>query len=146
MDPIAQDAETITDHLNSIRALLRQGEQAKIGSIGLPAQQVALLRELSFLDGQPLKELSQRLGLAHSTVSGIVDRLEKKDLVERRPDPEDRRFTRIHLTNAVQQYLNNELRSKRASRLTAVLENTQPEERADILKGLALLRRLLEKE
>ena len=49
-------------------------------------------------DGLSLKELSKQVGLAHATVSGIVDRLEKRGLVERRQDASDGRFTKIMIS------------------------------------------------
>jgi DNA-binding MarR family transcriptional regulator len=52
-----------------------------------------------------LKELGKELGLAHSTVSGIVDRLGQKGLVERKTDEADLRFTRIVPTEAVRNFL-----------------------------------------
>jgi DNA-binding MarR family transcriptional regulator len=45
------------------------------------------------------------MGLAHSTVSGIVDRLEHKKLVHRQLDLQDRRYIRICLNQAVREYM-----------------------------------------
>ena len=42
-------------------------------------------------EGISLRALSKELGLAHSTVSGIVDRLEKRGMVVRQTDEADRR-------------------------------------------------------
>ena len=46
-------------------------------------------------------QLAQSTELPSSTTTRVLDRLEAKGLVERRPDPEDRRKTRVH---AVQFY------------------------------------------
>jgi DNA-binding MarR family transcriptional regulator len=43
-------------------------------------------------------ELAERLFCDASNVTGIVDRLEDKGLVERQPDPDDRRVKRLVLT------------------------------------------------
>ena len=51
--------------------------------------------------GLSLSALSSRLGLAHSTTSGIVDRLERLGLVRREPRPDDRRFVIVQLADAV---------------------------------------------
>ena len=51
--------------------------------------------------GLSLSALSTRMGLAHSTTSGIVDRLERLGLVRRVPRPDDRRFAIVHLADAV---------------------------------------------
>ena len=41
-------------------------------------------------------ELSQATGLPSSTTTRVLDRLEAKGMVERRPDPADRRKVRVH--------------------------------------------------
>lgn len=48
--------------------------------------------------GDPLTpgRLGARLGVTSGAVTGIVDRLERAGHVERRPDPGDRRRTRLH--------------------------------------------------
>ncbi|NLF27908.1 MAG: MarR family transcriptional regulator [Clostridiales bacterium] len=44
------------------------------------------------------RDIEEALKLSNPTVSGTLDRLEKKGLVERRPDPENRRVNQIVLT------------------------------------------------
>ncbi|WP_406381218.1 MarR family winged helix-turn-helix transcriptional regulator [Streptomyces sp. NBC_01618] len=43
------------------------------------------------LDPIPMRKIAQKLKCEPSNVTGIVDRLETRGLVERRPDPADRR-------------------------------------------------------
>lgn len=43
------------------------------------------------------KDVEEEFQLSHPTVSGILSRLEKKDFVEFRPDPADRRVKRIYV-------------------------------------------------
>jgi DNA-binding MarR family transcriptional regulator len=45
-------------------------------------------------------ELSRRLVVHRSNVTGLIDRLEKRGLVRRRNRPEDRRVHHVHLTPA----------------------------------------------
>ncbi|TSB20472.1 MarR family transcriptional regulator [Streptomyces sp. NBC_01525] len=53
----------------------------------------AQARVLGLLAAQPLpmRRIAQRLKCEPSNITGIVDRLESRGLVERRPDPADRR-------------------------------------------------------
>ena len=83
---LAPRVQLIAASFNVIHAILRRGQQRDIAAIGLTGPQVSLLQTLAISDGLTLKQLSERLGLAHSTVSGIVDRLERKAMVSRRPD------------------------------------------------------------
>jgi MarR family transcriptional regulator, organic hydroperoxide resistance regulator len=53
-------------------------------------------------DGLQAAEVARRAGLEPSTTTGLLDRLEKLELVERRADPDDRRAVRIHLAAGAQ--------------------------------------------
>jgi len=134
---LLQQAEAIVRHVEAIRSILDLAEQEDIASSGLTMPQVAVMRQLSVEDGLSLKELSQRLGLAHSTVSGIVDRLEQRDLLHRRPDPADRRFTRIYVDPRVADYVNVTYYSRRSQVLAEVLDRIPPAERTQILEVFA---------
>ncbi|MCT9083233.1 MarR family winged helix-turn-helix transcriptional regulator [Streptomyces fulvoviolaceus] len=56
----------------------------------LTGAQARLLSLLS-LEPLPMRKLARKLKCEPSNVTGIVDRLETRGLVERRPDPTDRR-------------------------------------------------------
>ncbi|MFE1958111.1 MarR family winged helix-turn-helix transcriptional regulator [Streptomyces sp. NPDC059479] len=56
----------------------------------LTGAQARVLRLLS-MEPMPMRRIAQKLKCEPSNVTGIVDRLEARDLVERRPDPADRR-------------------------------------------------------
>ncbi|WP_211267114.1 MarR family winged helix-turn-helix transcriptional regulator [Nonomuraea candida] len=64
---------------------------------GLTQQQGQLL---CVLMAQPygMSELGATLGLAKSSLTGLVDRTERNGLVERTPDPDDSRAVRVALT------------------------------------------------
>lgn len=64
-------------------------EEAAAGH-ALTGAQARLLSLLS-LEPLPMRQLARRLKCEPSNVTGIVDRLEARGLVERRPDPADRR-------------------------------------------------------
>ena len=62
------------------------------------SSQLHLLRRLQ-LDGPlPVRELAGLLGAEVSTVTGLADQLADRDLVQRQPDPRDRRVRRLVLT------------------------------------------------
>jgi DNA-binding MarR family transcriptional regulator len=48
---------------------------------------------------QKATDLSRRLGLTKSTITHMVDTMEKKDMVKREYDPNDRRTISIYLSN-----------------------------------------------
>ena len=65
----------------------------------LTPQQFGLLAFLWIEDGLSQTVLSQKTQIDRTTIGGLIDRLEKLDLVKRLPTPEDRRAYRICLTS-----------------------------------------------
>ncbi|MER6028033.1 MarR family transcriptional regulator [Streptomyces sp. NPDC001851] len=64
--------------------------EAAAGEHALTGPQARLLSLLS-VEPLPMRKLAHKLKCEPSNVTGIVDRLESRGLVERRPDPADRR-------------------------------------------------------
>ena len=79
----------------------------KVEHLGVTASQALVLNFLGVEDRVPAYQLGQRLKITSATLTGIVDRLEKSDLVERRPHPEDRRAILVCLTGKGQKYAKN---------------------------------------
>jgi DNA-binding MarR family transcriptional regulator len=77
---------------------LRQEYDRAAADAGLTAQQAIVLTLLS--ESLPMSGLADRRHCDPSNITGIVDRLESKGLVERSTDPSDRRIKRVALTNA----------------------------------------------
>jgi DNA-binding MarR family transcriptional regulator len=70
----------------------------KLEPHGVTPTQYAALKVLSDADGRTGAELGGRLGIDSATTTGVADRLAANGLLERRPDPQDRRFQRLFLT------------------------------------------------
>lgn len=69
-------------------------------STDLTVQQIRLVMILALEGDQSANGLADILGVGLTTLTGIVDRLEARKLVRRKPDPKDRRVRRIELTAA----------------------------------------------
>jgi DNA-binding MarR family transcriptional regulator len=144
-------ADAAAEHLEAIRKILRDAVWAHAQRLRVPLtgpQLVALqtlVEELRQSNaGLSLSELSRRMGLAHSTVSGIVSRLEQRHLVRRVAQADDRRFVSIELTRPVQAWLRDELPASRVGPVAAAMKKASAGERELIVGGLAALHRLLE--
>ena len=57
------------------------------------------MEQLELEDGLRLTDLAARAGMAAQSMGELVDDLEGKGYLERRPDPDDRRAKRIYLTD-----------------------------------------------
>jgi len=141
---IGAQAERIDRDLAAIRHALRKPVEAEFAQAGLTVPQTALMRVVVFQNGVSLKDLSRRLSLAHSTVSGIVDRLESRGMLVRRADPEDGRITRIHPAPAVTEYMRSQFPALTRGPLEAALRRAKPGERNTIEQAVRRLRQLLE--
>lgn len=75
----------------------RQHDQALQRGFGVTAAQLSALRVLERYGEMPQSELSERLFLRGSTVSGMVDRLEERGLISRRRSTTDRRLVAVDL-------------------------------------------------
>ncbi len=61
--------------------------------------QWALLKQLWQQEGPSQVELQELLGLDGATVTGLVQRMIHLDLIQRKPDPSDKRLQRVFLTD-----------------------------------------------
>jgi len=138
-------AEAVERDLRAVRQLLRRPLDAMIAQGGLTGPQQAAMGALVKSDGLSLKELSKELGLAHSTVSGIVDRLEKRGMVERKTDGADRRVSRVVPTRQVRQFVKETMPELERHPLAAALAAATDAERQVVARGIGTLRRLLER-
>ncbi|MFE9770574.1 MarR family winged helix-turn-helix transcriptional regulator [Streptomyces sp. NPDC005931] len=80
----------VIDLIGSVVARYHEEYEEAAAEHALTGAQAKLLSLLA-LDPLPMRRLAQRLRCEPSNVTGIVDRLESRGLVERRPDPSDRR-------------------------------------------------------
>ena len=69
-----------------------------LSRVGLHPGQEALLMELWDQDGRTQANLAAALGVEPPTVTKMLQRMEATGLVQRRPDPTDRRAMRVFLT------------------------------------------------
>jgi DNA-binding MarR family transcriptional regulator len=83
-------------------------------------------------------ELASRLGLTLPTVSGVLADLDRAGLVERRPDPADRRRTIVQIIPA-QATLIGQWLDGAAKPLARVLDKLTPAEQEAFLKAMDLL-------
>jgi len=80
--------------LRNMDQLFRQSVQ----QVGLSVIELYILRALYERDGQHASELARTVGRAATSFTPNLDKLQNKGLIERRPDPTDRRAVRIYLT------------------------------------------------
>ncbi len=95
---------------------------------------------LAIPDGESISmnDLSQRMKLASSTMTRMVDQLVQKGMVDRQPDVEDRRVVRVRLTKGGAQ-AKKQLQETLTAVFTRVLEEIPEGERAHTIRSLETL-------
>jgi DNA-binding MarR family transcriptional regulator len=83
--------------------------QMKLERHSITNTQVVVLFCLSSEDGQSQNELSKYFNIKAPTLTAILDQLERKGLIERRPDSQDGRKKRIYLSQSGTQFLKEKM-------------------------------------
>jgi DNA-binding MarR family transcriptional regulator len=83
--------------LHDVGRLLRVDADKRARAEGMTRAQWGILLWLEREPGISQKELAELLEVEPISVARLVDRLEARGIVERRPDPKDRRIWRLHL-------------------------------------------------
>lgn len=114
-----------------------------VRSLGLTYPQFDVLATLGFDDGVTLGCIAEKTLITKSSLTGIVDRLEKKGLVERRTSERDRRCVLAHLTPQGRA-LFDEVYPKHVAFMESCFEGITEADQAVIKGALSRLRTTLE--
>ena len=109
---------------------------------GLTLPQGLLLSELGKYEKMKIHDLGGRLGMTDSTVSGIVDRLEKQGIVERTRSLEDKRVVYVSFSNDYKEIFGN-LRGFMNKKIENIVSKASPQELSEVRNGLNILKRLM---
>ncbi|WP_238017940.1 MarR family winged helix-turn-helix transcriptional regulator [Dactylosporangium sp. AC04546] len=114
----------------------------RVEALGLTPPDVGLLRMIAGQPGRSQQSLSVDLGVVPSRVVVLVDSLDHKGLVERRPSETDRRHHALHLTAGGEQVL-MEMRSVASVHDDEICAALDPEERSVLT---SLLQRIADEQ
>jgi len=91
--------------LSVVARLMRTRADARARTYGMTRAQWAVLVRLDRAEGLNQSELAEMLDLQPITLTRLLDKLADSGLIERRPDPDDRRAKRLFLTPAARPLL-----------------------------------------
>lgn len=135
-------AEEIANLFKSIQKTYNHYVSSQAGCHNFTVPQLTVLRELYHHPEITLTELSARVGLSKSTVSGIVDRLVSHGAVKKVKVSEDLRIVRISLTEEVSA-VEEKLDAIRKNYLAELFKNIDGSDLEKILFGLKRLDKLM---
>jgi DNA-binding MarR family transcriptional regulator len=96
--PGSDGGETLSEAFMSVARQLRGTSQATLAPWDITPAQLRALRALGHHGTQRMSELSEHLHIAARSATEVAEALESRGLLERRPDPGDRRATLAELT------------------------------------------------
>lgn len=80
--------------------LVREAFDARLVPLDLNLTQASLIGYVAEFGATTQTQLADHLGIGRAAIGSIIDRLERRGLVERQPDPTDRRVWRVEITAA----------------------------------------------
>jgi MarR family transcriptional regulator for hemolysin len=92
-------------NINDVARLLKTYADQRARDLGMTRAQWAVLARIERAEGLKQCELADTLDLQPITLTRLIDRLCDGGLIERRPDPDDRRAKRLYLTPAARPVL-----------------------------------------
>lgn len=90
--------KTVNDLIGKIHRSMRHFFECQMKHYDITPPQFEVLLNLWNEDGLVLSEMGRRLSRDGPTITGIIDRMEKKDMVKRRRSMRDRRVIQVYLT------------------------------------------------
>ncbi len=131
-----KDLRRLADTLNALAALYQFRSLEEPLYKALTVSQSYSLRQLYFRGARTMSELAAELQVQLSTMTGVVDQLEAKRLVQRVRHPSDRRS--LHVTLTVRgRKLYQAAHEAFLSHLEPLFQGRSPAEREKILSFLA---------
>lgn len=122
-----------------VSRLMRREFYDRLEGSTLTQAQARALKHIAHNEGLKQRDLAELLEVQPITLARLVDQLEEMKLVERRPDPEDRRAYRLHLTPEASPHLR--AIEEVADRIRAhALADLTEKERAAAVAALAKIR------
>jgi DNA-binding MarR family transcriptional regulator len=131
--------ETLSDAFWSVARRLREASHESLAPWDITPAQLRALRVLRHHGTLRLSELSDHLRIAARSGTEVADALESRRLVERRPDPRDRRATLIELTEDGSSVL-DAIDEARGTEVERVFGRLSPTDRAQLARILRKLR------
>lgn len=101
-----------------------------------------VIRILSNNNKMKISELSSKLGLSNSTVSGIIDRLEKQGMVQRERSIEDKRVVYVNISPGFNA-MHKTFKKRADENIKSIMNKGTPEDLLNIMLGLSTLKKLL---
>jgi len=103
--PIRTTSDSVMIALRKIIQAIDMNSKKLVKRVGLTGPQLVILQEISNLGEVTAGQIAQAVSLSQATLTGILERMEKRGLLSRRRNEHDKRRVMIHITNSGRQVL-----------------------------------------
>ncbi|MEW5424969.1 MarR family winged helix-turn-helix transcriptional regulator [Amorphus sp. 3PC139-8] len=135
-------AQSLSFLIHDVARLMRRDISRRIQGLGMTPAQWRALAYVAKQEGLRQAALADLMEIQPITLARLIDRLEEANLVERRPDPTDRRAVQLYLAAGAEAPL--ETMWERASETRALaLDGVSPEAVDQMIEALDRMRRNL---
>lgn len=132
----------IEKEMRYISVLLKQKGREILSDYTITPPQFDALQWLHEFGDMTIGELSNKMYLAHSTMTVLIDRMEKAELVKRVKDEHDRRVVQIHILPLGEKIIQDVIQQRQAY-LKQLMEHFEEDEETELLRLLSKLHLLM---
>ena len=98
-------SDSVMIALRKIIQAIDMNSKKLVKRVGLTGPQLVILQEISSLEEVTAGEIARAVSLSQATVTGILDRMEKRELIVRQRSDRDKRRIMVRITGTGQQIL-----------------------------------------
>lgn len=135
----------VMKRIKKLKEMMHDNMAHMFKEVNLTGPQGMLVGILFKFGPQKISTITERMGLSMSTVSGILDRLERDQIISREKSESDRRVILIALTDTFKASASQAF-SKMESRFSDKLKKASDTEIETILEALSIMERLMSQQ
>jgi MarR family transcriptional regulator, organic hydroperoxide resistance regulator len=128
--------------LKQVMDIIKQNTECQFKEMGMTRPQGMLMGTLAHHGKMKISDLSEKLELSNSTVSGILDRLEKHNLIVRTRSENDRRVVFVEVSPESKKIFEQRL-GEIEREIAGKLSKADTEELDKIIEALSVLKRIM---
>jgi len=135
---VSENVKSIEKYLRKVDYIIRKKGREILKDFNITIPQFTALQILINNKEMTIGELSQKMALACSTITDLIDRMERNELVIRKRDEKDKRVVRIEVLPKGHQIVEKVL-EKRVKFLDSKMKGLTEEQKLSLNEGLKAL-------
>lgn len=139
IEKMLERADYLRESIDFLQRFLVKSMQKEAEGYGLTVPQIRVIAEVVKNKTTNIKQLTHNLKMTQSSVSDIVERLIGKGILEKAPNPKDKRSVVITLTKGAEEGINKKDYTHLNQMINGAMEQLNADEQEIVMKGMQLL-------